>query len=282
MKSTRFSYLLLSSLFILGCNTGPPFDIQNLNGNRIGVMGHRGKVKGSIYPGNSFESIEQVLKMGADGSEIDVQITRDSVLVMYHDEDLSTKTNFTGVLRDYDWAELDSCTYRSTASVNIYVVSVDDLFSRLADVQNYYFSFDTKFYPGAESRMPYYRQFVYAIQQVIEKHNMHNRVFIEAGNIQFLQMLQQNRVQVLRFVTGSKFKDALRIAEELGLYGIGIGSKITRNEIRMAHDKGFRVMTWTPKTPRDNIKAINKNPDFVQTDQPVHMLRVLGRYKDLH
>ena len=227
MKSTHFSYLLLLSLFILGCDAGPPFDIQNLNGNRIGVMGHRGMGKRSIYPGNSFESIKQVLKIGVDGSEIDVQITRDSVLVIYHDEDLSTKTNYTGVLRDYNWAELDSCTYRSTASENIHVVSVDDLFSRLPDIQNYYFSFDTKFYPGGESRTRYYRQFVHAIQQVIEKHNMHNRVFIEAGNIQFLQMLQQNDVQVLRFVTGSKFKDAIRIAEELGLYGIGIGSKIT-------------------------------------------------------
>ncbi len=87
---------------------------------------------------------------------------------------------------------------------------------------------------------------------------------------------------VAAIITAKDDEDAIRIAEELGLYGIGIGSKITRNEIRRAHAKGFRVMTWTPKTPRDNIKAINKHPDFVQTDQPVHMLRVLGRYRDLH
>lgn len=245
-------------------------------------MGHRGMGKGSLYPGNSFESIEQVLKIGADGTEIDVQITKDSVLVIFHNEDLSTKTNCSGVLRDYDWAELDSCTYRSTVSQNIHLISVDDLFSRIPDIQNYYFSFDTKFFPGDKPRTPYYRQFVYAIRQVIDEHDMHNRVFIEAGDIEFLRMLRQNDVRTLRFVTGAKFKDALRIAENLGLYGIGIGSKITRRQISIAHDKGFRVMTWTPKTPRGNIKAINKNPDFIQTDQPDHMLQVFGRLKVLH
>ncbi len=282
MKSKHFLHLLLFYLLISSCNNDPRIDIQNLNGDRIGVLGHRGMGIGSIYPGNSFESIEQVLNIGADGTELDVQITKDSVLVIFHDEDLSKKTNYVGTMLDYNWAELDTCTYRGTTSQNVRVISADDLFSGIPDIQNYYFSFDTKFYPGTEPRSSYFRQFIYAIQQVIKTHDMQNRVFIEAGDIQFLQMLKEHDVQALLFVTPSNFKDAIRIAEELDLYGIGIGSRITKNEIRLAHDKGFRVMTWTPKTQRDNIKAINKNPDFIQTDHIVHMLQLFGRYKNLH
>ncbi|MFC1484533.1 glycerophosphodiester phosphodiesterase [Candidatus Neomarinimicrobiota bacterium] len=243
-------------------------------------MGHRGMGKEYHYPDNSFESIEAVLKYGADGTEIDVQITKDSVLVIFHNTELSDKTNYQGMLRDYDWADLDSCTYNSPVSQDIHLISVDDLFGRVPDIQKYYFSFDIKFSPKDEPRTPYFRQFVYAIKQVIEKYAMHDRVMIEVGNIQFLQMLQQDEVQAMRFVTGKKFKDALRIAEDLNLYGIGIGSKITRKEIEIAHSQGFRVMTWTPTTPRKNIRAIKKNPDFIQTDQPVHMLKLFGRYKN--
>ena len=278
MKLSPQLALLLFILFLSGCDPHPTFDIHNLNGNRIGVLGHRGMGKGSAYPGNSFESIEQVLRIGADGSEIDVQITKDSVLVLYHDEELQEKTSCQGMLRDHNWADIDSCTYTRAESRNIYLISVDDLFSRIPDIREYTFSFDCKFSPKDESLTAYFRQFVYAIEQVIEKHGMQDRVMIEAGNTRFLRMLQQSDVRAKLFITGRKFSDALRIAEELGLYGIGIGSKITRKQIGSAHEKGFRVMTWTPKTPRANIKAIRKNPDFIQTDQVIHMLTLFGKY----
>jgi glycerophosphoryl diester phosphodiesterase len=235
--------------------------------------------KGYEYPANSFESIEAVLNIGADGTEIDVQITKDSVLVIFHNRELSKKTNCQGVLRDYTWAEIRNCAYNSPLSRSIYVISVDDLFARIPDIRNYYFSFDCKFSLENESRTAYFRQFVHAVKQVIEKHGMHNRILIEAGNTQFHRMLEESEVQAFRFITGAEFDEALRIAEELGLYGIGIGSRITRREIKLAHEKGFRVMTWTPKTPQSNIKAIRKNPDFIQTDVPAHMLKMFGRYQ---
>jgi len=230
------------------------------------------------YPGNSFEAIEQVLRIGADGSEIDVQITRDSVLVIFHDKELSKKTNCRGMIRDYNWAEIDSCTYHSPMLEQIYIVSVDNLFSRILDIQNYYFSFDCKFYPRDETLTIYYQQYIYAIKQVIDKHNMHNKVLIEADSIQFHQMLKQNEVQTLQFITGAGITNGILIAEELGLYGIGIGSSITRKDVELAHEKGFRVMTWTPQTKWANVKAVNKSPDFIQTGKPIHMLKMFGKY----
>lgn len=230
------------------------------------------------YPGNSFESIETVLNIGADGSEIDVQITKDSVLVIFHDKELSKKTNCQGMVRDYHWTEIDSCTYHSSISESIYMITVDNLFSRIPNIQDYYFSFDCKFYPkDDETLIDYYRQFVYAIKHVIDNYNMHNKVLIEAGSTQFLQILKQNEVQALQFITGKGIADAIFIAEELNLYGIGIGSAITRKDIELAHEKGFRVMTWIPKTKRANVKAIRKNPDFIQTAKPIHMLKILRK-----
>lgn len=232
------------------------------------------------YPGNSFESIEAVLKIGADGSEIDVQITKDSVLVVFHDKELSKKTNCQGMIRDYNWAEIDSCKYYSSLAQNIYVISVDSLFSRIPNIWNYYFSFDCKFKPKKDEVLSsYYRQFVYAIKQVVESYNMNNQVLIEAGSTQFLQILKQNDVQVLEFITGKGITDGIRIAEELDLFGIGMGSDITGKDVKLAHEKGFRVMTWIPKTKWANVKAVRKNPDYIQTAKPIHMLKIFGKYK---
>ncbi|UCH10014.1 MAG: hypothetical protein JSU61_12540 [Fidelibacterota bacterium] len=270
--------ILLSFLLLAGCEERTGFEIRNLNGNRISVLGHRGMGRDSKYPGNSFESIAAVLEIGADGSELDIRMTKDSVLVIFHDDELSPKTNCQGMLRELTWEEIKDCAYNNSPSPS-YVISVDDLFSRIPDIRKYVFSFDCKLSTSDDVRPVYFRQFVQALKRVIEKHGMHDRVLIEAGNAQFHQMLQNNDVPVLRFITGKEFEDALRIAGDLDLYGIGIGSRITRKQIEEAHAKGFRVMTWTPRTPRANVKAIQKNPDFIQTDAPTHMLKVFGRYQ---
>lgn len=237
------SFLLI--LLLISCSEERRhFEIRNLNDNTIGILGHRGMGKGSGYPDNTLESIGPALRIGADGTEIDVQITKDSVLVVFHDKELSDKTSCKGLVRDHDWAEIEQCAYDTPLPQDIHVISVDTLFSRIPAIQNYYFSFDCKFNPKEESLTTYFRQFIYTIEQVIDKYNMHNKVMIEAGDIQFLQMLKQSEVQALSFVTGKDITEALRIAEELDLYGIGIGSSVTRKDIELAHDRGFRVMTW--------------------------------------
>ena len=53
------------------------------------------------YPINTFESIMHCINVGSDGTEIDVQITKDGVLVAYHDKELSNKTNKCGLVNDF-------------------------------------------------------------------------------------------------------------------------------------------------------------------------------------
>ena len=269
------------SLLLISCSKDPPiFEVHNLNGNKVSILGHRGMGKKYKYPGNSFESIETVLKIGADGSEIDVQITKDSVLVIFHDNELSKKTNCLGMIRDYNWEEIDSCSYQSPLSQQIYVITVDSLFSRIPNIRNYYFSFDCKFNPKDDEALTgYYRQFAYAVKEVVDRYNMHNKVLIEAGRTQFHQILKQNEVLVLQFITGKDITEGILIAEELDLFGIGIGSAIISRDVELVHERGFRVMTWIPKTKRANVKAIRKNPDFIQTAKPIHMLKILRKYK---
>ncbi|MFR5794415.1 MAG: glycerophosphodiester phosphodiesterase [Christensenellales bacterium] len=44
--------------------------------------------------------------MGADGVELDVQISKDGRLVVFHDDELSRLTGITGSVADYTYAEL--------------------------------------------------------------------------------------------------------------------------------------------------------------------------------
>jgi glycerophosphoryl diester phosphodiesterase len=276
-------YLFILFLILLvSCNTSnPTFEIQNLNENKITVLGHRGMGKNHLYPGNTFESIYTALNLGADGSEIDVQVTKDSVLVIYHNKDLSSLTDFEGKIIDYNWPELNGCIYKSDDGSSYSVITVDELFNRIPNVQNYYFSFDLKLNCGDEDMSAYLAKFVYAINKVVDDYKMHNKIMIETGNREFHQMLKSNSTQVLQFITGSDIVGGIQIAKELDLYGIGIGSSITHKDVELARSNGLRVMTWIPKSKWGNVKAVRKNPDFIQTAKLEHMVQILDNPKSV-
>ena len=58
------------------------------------------------YPENTMLAFRKALECGADGIEMDVQLTKDGELVVIHDERVDRTTNGTGNVRDYTLEEL--------------------------------------------------------------------------------------------------------------------------------------------------------------------------------
>ena len=75
-----------------------------LDADRFQIIAHRGA---SAYaPENTLPAFERAQELGALDVELDVQLSRDDVLVLYHDKTLDRKTERTGRVRDHDAAEL--------------------------------------------------------------------------------------------------------------------------------------------------------------------------------
>ena len=68
------------------------------------VVAHRGDWRN--YPENSIPAIESVIRMGVDVMELDVKMTRDSVLVLSHDLTLNRTTTGSGNISDYTYEQL--------------------------------------------------------------------------------------------------------------------------------------------------------------------------------
>ena len=68
------------------------------------VWAHRGA---SAYaPENTLEAFLLAAEQGADGVELDVQLTKDDEIVIMHDETIDRTTSGTGNIRDYTYQEL--------------------------------------------------------------------------------------------------------------------------------------------------------------------------------
>jgi len=65
---------------------------------------HRGASE--YYPENTLSSFYAGVTMGATGIETDVRMTKDGVLVLFHDDTLERVTGQTGAVSDYTYAEL--------------------------------------------------------------------------------------------------------------------------------------------------------------------------------
>src|SRR5699024_588799 len=68
------------------------------------ILAHRGA---SAYaPENTLEAFRLAMEQGADGIELDVQMTKDGELVVIHDETIDRVSNGNGAVRDYTLEEL--------------------------------------------------------------------------------------------------------------------------------------------------------------------------------
>ena len=266
-------------LYLFYTNVKP--EIRNLNQNTIGILGHRGMSKSYHYPGNSLPSILEALRIGALGCELDIQLTKDGSLVAYHHKDLDQYTNFEGTIRDYKADELKNCLYKGNYVEKVSLVLVDQLFELLGKNSKYIFSFDCKFNIDDEKdRIAYYIEFIDAIEMLINKHLLDNRIFIESDHVDFHRLLKLRKINVRQFITGKGVEKGLRIASELGLFGIGVGSRISKKEVEKAHNLGVYVMTWTPTNAFSNAQAARKNPDYIQTADLTHLVKFLGKRKE--
>ena len=88
---------------VLSCAGGPRYatraekimaEMYNPESDYVLVACHRGDWRN--YPENSIPAIESVIRMGADIMELDVKLTKDSVLVLSHDKNVRRCTNWKG------------------------------------------------------------------------------------------------------------------------------------------------------------------------------------------
>ncbi len=77
------------------------------------VSGHRGAWKNSPFPDNSLEGLQYATeRVPGIFFEIDPRLTKDSVIILMHDETLDRTTNATGKVSDFTFEELKEVRLR--------------------------------------------------------------------------------------------------------------------------------------------------------------------------
>jgi glycerophosphoryl diester phosphodiesterase len=257
-------------VFLLSCQK-KEFEINNLSNNKIEKFGHGGMGIGNTYPLNSLESMKACLSYDMDGTEFDVQMTKDSVLVVFHDETLDSKTNFKGKINSYTWDEISQVYYSITPHLKYKLIRVLDLFETI-DVSKYKFSFDVKMYPETYS-LAYLNCFVNQIKLMANSYDLIDKIYIESQDSVFLNLMDSS---YNRFFYAQNFEVGLEICKKFKYTGITISNdKITKKQVLIAHQEGLKVITWNTHSRKKNLEAIEKNVDVIETDKVKYLSKII-------
>ncbi|MGN0048960.1 MAG: glycerophosphodiester phosphodiesterase family protein [Bacteroides sp.] len=118
MKKMLFSLLLLCSAIVINAQTRVEVIRQKLlscDESSVLVASHRGDWRN--YPENSLAAIDNAIKMGVDIVELDVQRTKDGVLILMHDPSIDRTTTGKGKIAEITWDSISSLKLKNGCAI---------------------------------------------------------------------------------------------------------------------------------------------------------------------
>ena len=139
------------------------------------VWAHRGA--SGYAPENTIEAFQLAANIGADGVELDVQLTRDGQIVVCHDETIDRTSDGAGWLKDYTLDELKNMNFDNgnKAYEGAEIPTLQEVFDVLRDtglVINIELKTGIIFYPGLEE----------AIVELTKANHFEDRVIYSSFN----------------------------------------------------------------------------------------------------
>ena len=160
MKITKLFLAACAVFTLASCGQQPKYatrvekilaEINDPDSDYVMVISHRGDWRN--YPENSIPAIESIIRMGVDMMELDVKMTKDSVLVLMHDKTVDRMTTGKGLVSDFTFDSLRTLKMRRAHNVATDSVRVPTLREALLCCKD-------RILVNVDHAYPYYKQIV--------------------------------------------------------------------------------------------------------------------------
>ena len=226
-------------------------------------------------PPNTFFALERAVQMGADVLEADVQQTQDGILILRHDDTLDRTTNMTGLIADYDWADLEQADAgartkidrMSFAGLGIKIPRLDQALAQFPDAR---WILEIKNDTDAAA---------IAMCQTLQDADAGARVLVGSFHDQAMRTFRgacpnvatsMSSGEVRNFVLAarigaSRLVQTKAVAMQIPVSAAGLDLSHAR-VLNAAHARGFRVQYWTINEALEMDQLIEAGADGLITD----------------
>lgn len=231
------------------------------------VIAHRGA--SAIAPEGTRAAIRAAIRSGADAIELDVQLTREGRLVVFHDDRLERTTEGRGRLAAMTYAvlaRLDAGSWfhpRFTGERILLAEEALRLIPRRVPV-----NLELK-----RTRRP--AMLVSRVLSLLQRAARRHRVILSSFDPALLRRLS-GRGLALALICRHDPERAMAQALRLGCRAWHpTRALVTRRRIQRAHAAGLAVHIWTVNDPREARRLARWKVDGLFTDDPGRLLKAL-------
>jgi glycerophosphoryl diester phosphodiesterase len=213
--------------------------------------------------------------MGADGVELDVQLSRDGEAVVMHDFTVDHTTDGRGAVRRLTLAqlkELDAGRWFGPAFAGERVPTLQEVFDAVA--HRLLINVELKSVPGRS------RGLEAEVVRLIEDNNLSHRVIVSAFNplaLRRVKKLNPNIPTALLYAPGQPLflRRAWLAPFVPHEYRHPHHTLVDERSLAWYRQKGYRVNTWTVDEPVEMRRLIDLGVDGIMTDHPDRLAAIL-------
>ncbi|NDV94240.1 glycerophosphodiester phosphodiesterase [Dysgonomonas sp. 521] len=249
--------------------------IQNKISDTIIVTGHRGAAH--YAPENTVASIEKALELNVNRIEIDIQRTKDSIIVVSHDIDIDRTTNGTGKIIDLEYSEILQYDILDKDG-NIYKIPTLEQAIQAIDGKS-------KLLIEIKEGNDYYQSIEKQVVDLLHAYNATEWCIIHSFNDDILSEIRKydknielhklflGRIPFTNIIFSPKLSNLNKPLYESLTEFSSMYNLTDRSLIKKIHDKGKRINVWTVNDSVEIKQMIEKGVDGIITDDPKLILK---------
>ncbi|MEC0574665.1 glycerophosphodiester phosphodiesterase [Bacillus inaquosorum] len=237
------------------------------------IFAHRGA--SGQFPENTMLAFEKGIEAGADGIELDVQLTKDGRIVVIHDERLDRTTSLKGFVKDtaYDVIETaNAAANHNQTDSDIKVPLLEDVLS-WAEKKNFLINIELKNsvirYEGMEEK----------VLETVKRFDIEERIILSTFNHESLALCARLAPHIERAaLTSDVLYQADRYITSIPASGYHpkLNSPATADKVlKKMRNSSIKVRPYTVNRPEDMKRLFEAGADGIFTDFPAKALALL-------
>ncbi|MCA9953538.1 MAG: hypothetical protein KC434_02385 [Anaerolineales bacterium] len=210
------------------------YELRRERNGRPLLVGHRGAM--DVAPENTMPAFEAGLAGGADLLELDVQLTADEQVILFHDTDLQYKTGIRGQIGNFtaDYLRiLDVGSYFDSQFAGLKMPLLDEVLAWAKD--RVALMIELKHGPIFEPRLDQH------VVRLIEQHGMEDQVvLISFDQFALRRVKQMNPNLTVSLIYVGRFCDPLALIGDVPLDALSPATDfLTQDEVKLIQKAGY-------------------------------------------
>lgn len=233
------------------------------------VMAHRGL--SADAPENTLYAFSDAISVGADFIELDVQQTRDGVLVVMHDSNLKRTTGVNKDIWDVDYADiqnLDAGSWFDPAYANARIPTLEETL-QFVDKRA---KLNIEIKPTKHGSDTLEQD----VAELITRYQYTDACYVTSFSYGSLKKVKEANLEIrtgyLMSVAYGQFY-SLKYADAFSLNKVFVTSQV----VNAAHQQGKQIFAWTVNSMSEVRSLCNLHVDSIITDDPVMVQNVISR-----